>query len=124
MSKVSTVSLKKVEKVLKQKRENEFNGYKNRGTNNQYVTIEDVLREVALRKMIENPMIGMESKEVKQSNKELIHEYNALANLLNTQEQKGKLLDVDAAYNYTAICEAEECFIQGFLMGYKFSKET
>ncbi|MBM7645981.1 hypothetical protein JOD45_002206 [Scopulibacillus daqui] len=107
-----------------QRNEKEIHHLKNNESSLPYGTIEDVLREAALKKMLENPMIGMASKEVRQSNRELIREYNALADLLNTEEQKGKLLDVDAAYNYAAICEAEESFIQGFLMGYRFSKET
>jgi hypothetical protein len=43
--------------------------------------------------------------------------------IVTSEEQKRKLFDIDSAYNKVAALAADELFIKGFVMGYRFLKE-
>lgn len=85
--------------------------------------MEAILMEIAKRKLLENERIYVPSEVVKQASHEACDAFHSLHMIVTSEEQKRKLFDIDSAHNKVAALAADEFFIKGFVMGYRFLKE-
>ncbi|MCD8508886.1 MAG: hypothetical protein LRY73_02655 [Bacillus sp. (in: Bacteria)] len=84
----------------------------------------EVIIEVAKTKLLEyEQAIEPTSPKKRQAVDKAIAAFQQGMEQASTQEQKSNLMEIDATYSRCAAIEAEEHFIAGFVMGYRFLKE-
>lgn len=82
----------------------------------------EVLKELAVTKMMEWEKKKNRSEEIDQAIKTASNTYNRLRDTLATDEQHDLLMELESNYNFIAMLETDQHFIAGFLEGYRFAK--
>ncbi|MDQ0253052.1 hypothetical protein J2S74_000424 [Evansella vedderi] len=84
----------------------------------------EVIKEIAQTKLLQYELNrGSSSTIDRDATEHAIAAFQHAMDLASTPEQKKALMEIDSTYNRCAGKEADEYFITGFIMGYKFLKE-
>lgn len=84
----------------------------------------EVLKEVAFKELIYYENDRNNERKDTAADTKAIESFRNTMELCNNNEQKSALLDLEAALNHCTSIELEKHFIDGFILGYKFSKAT
>ncbi|GGA65192.1 hypothetical protein [Ornithinibacillus halotolerans] len=95
-------------------------------TNIYEAGMKNVLRQIAYRTLLNCEIDGSfntETKEYKEVEKEVYLNFNLIQEQMQNNNNLSLLSDLEAGFNSLEGISSQEHFIQGFIEGYKFTKE-